>query len=320
MLRSNREFDWQKSNAHWLLLSKFVHPRKLDDFANDSWENVLDELPKHAIERFAKEGLVSPANLVDTLSCKCGGAELKKMLKQRGLPVSGRKDEMIQRLVDADPDSMKIIAAGLIVLICTQHGKELADEYLATEKEKRGQVEQQTLEYIRKHDFKKASLTVSAFEAEQVFPRGMGIDWEHHNPDREIGLLNSIFGGTPKILAKLGNDKLEDLRIAAAMHVLWGKDNTKEWLPPNFETGLSINVNVAATMFFFYALHLANLKQYRESGFVDYVEIKYYHPDSCDACKKLANKKYKLDEVPELPHEYCTNEMGCRCIVNPIID
>ena len=57
MLRSILGFDWQKSNAHWLLLNKFVRPRKPDDFANDIWEDVLGELPKHAIERFAAEGL-----------------------------------------------------------------------------------------------------------------------------------------------------------------------------------------------------------------------------------------------------------------------
>lgn len=318
MLRSILGFDWQKSNAHWLLLSKFVRPRKPDDFANDIWEDVLGELPKHAIERFAAEGLVVDADLIGTLSCKYWGAELKDMLRQRGLPESGRKDAMIQRLVDADPDNMKKIAAGIAVLVCTQNGKELADEYLTAEKEKRGRVEQQTMEYIRKRDFKRASLTVTAYELEQVFPRAM-VDWEHHNPDREIGLLNTIFGSKPKILAKLGNDKLEDLRIGAAMHVLWGKDKTKEWLPPNFETGLSIDVETAARMFFFYALHQATLKQFRESGFVD-VEIKYYYPDSCDACKNLAKRKYKLDEVPELPNEHCTNEMGCRCLVMAIIE
>ena len=100
---------------------------------------------------------------------------------------------------------------------------------------------------------------------------------------------------------------------------LWGKNEVEKWLQPNFETGLSIDVNVAARMFFFYALHQASLKQFRESGYLD-VEIQYYYPDSCDACKNLANIKYKLDEVPELPYEHCTNEMGCRCLVNPIIN
>jgi len=319
MLRSFEGFEGKKSHAHLLLLSKFVNPRKPDYSAYDYWENVLGELPKHAIERFTNEGLVESANLIGTLSAIYGASELKDMLRQRGLPVSGRKDVMIQRLIEKDPNGMKKNAAGFTVLVCTQHGKDLADNYITAEKEKRVQVEQQTMECIRKRDFKKASLTVVAYELEQVFPRGM-VDWEHHKPDREIELLNSIFGGKPKILAKLGNGKLEDLRIAAAMMALWGKNDVKEWLSPDFETELSLDANVTARMFFFYAIHQHSLKQWRESSFVVGVYIFNNISDSCDACKKLLNTKYKLDEVPELPYEHCTNEMGCRCLVNPIID
>jgi hypothetical protein len=320
MLRPIKGFDRQESNAHWFLLSGFVHPRDPFDFTKyRDWESVLGEPPRQAIERFSKEGLVEIADLVGTLSYKYGVSELKAMLRQRGLLVSGRKDEMIQRLVDADPEYMKENVAGLTCLVCTQHGMELADKYNAAEKEKRMRIEQQTIEYIRKRDFEKASLIVIAYEVEQVFPRGM-VDWEHHKPDREIGLLNTIFDNKPKILAKLGNDKLEDLRIGAAMMVLWGKNKARQWLPPNFETGTSMDADTTARMFEFYALNQATLRQWRESGLVVYVNIFNNCPDSCDSCKKLLNKKYKLDEIPELPHEHCTNEMGCRCLVNPIID
>jgi hypothetical protein len=35
----------------------------------------------------------------------------------------------------------------------------------------------------------------------------------------------------------------------------------------------------------------------------------------CPACKKLSGKRFKISEVPELPYEQCTSEMGCRCDV-----
>jgi hypothetical protein len=314
MFRLIKRVDWQKSNAHQLLLSKFLKPRKPEDFDNDSWKNVLGDFSKNAIERFAKEGFLEEADLLVTLLAKKWGAELKDMLRQRGLPVSSRKDEMVQRLVDADSDGMKKIAAGSKVFVCTQKGKELAEQYLAIEEKKREMVEQGLLEYIKGREFKKASLIVAAYETEQVFPRGMGIDWEHPHPEREIELLNTIFNSKPKILAKLGNEKLEDLRIGAAMMLLWGKNDAREWLPPNFETGLSLDANVTARMFFFYALHQHSLKQIRDSGIVDSVVIFNNNSDSCDACKKMSKRIYKLGEVPEFPYEHCTNEMGCRCL------
>ena len=161
------------------------------------------------------------------------------------MSVSGKKEELILRLIDADPGGMKKVIVGLNVFECTKKGIELADEYLISEKEKLVNVELQILEHIKNRDFKKASLTLASYESEQVFPRGMGVGWKNHNPDREIRLLTDIFGFKPKILSKLEDDKLENLRVGAAMMALWGKNDAKKWLPPNFETGLSIDGNTA---------------------------------------------------------------------------
>ncbi len=319
MLRSLTGFDWKKSKAHWLLLSKFIHPQNQDDFAkSDIWKDVLGEHPTQSIKRFLEEGLVTSADLKNTLAYKYKVAELKDMLKQRDLPVSGRKDDMIQRLVTTDPIGIKKSIAGLALLECTQHGKELAEKYLLNEKEKRNCVEQQVLEYIRKRMFREASVAVAAYEAEQVFPRGMGIDWKRHSPNRDIEMMNTIFSSKPKILSKLRDDKLDNLRQGAAMMALWGKNSAQEWLPSDFETESSFDINTAARMFLFYATHKTSLEQYRNSGVVKYVEI-LAAQDSCDECKMLTKKKYKLNEVPELPHEHCTNGKGCRCTEIPVV-
>lgn len=310
MLQSPLGFEWRKSKAHLLLLSKFLHPRMADDFVeSDNWRTVLEENPKQAIKRFLDEGVLAQANLYAQLDYKFKATELKGMLKKRALAVSGRKDDLIQRLVQADPEGMKQAVAGLTVLLCSERDRETAEQYVVSEKAKRSNVEQQIMGCLRQRKFKEASVIVASYEVEQIFPRGIGIDWKHHDPAREIAMLNTIFGSKPKILAKPGNDKLEDLRLGAAMMALWGKNEAREWLPSNFETGLSIHINAAARMLFFYALHQASLNQFRSSGVVEYVEILGMQ-NSCDACKRLTKKKYKLNEVPELPHEHCTHKMA----------
>ncbi len=317
---SINEFNWKESNSHLLLLCKFKSPLSPADFVNsDIWVSVLGENAKQAIDRFSQEGLLVASDLKNTLSYKFKVSELKEMLKKRGMSVSGKKEELILRLIDADPGGMKKVIVGLNVFECTKKGIELADEYLISEKEKLVNVELQILEHIKNRDFKKASLTLASYESEQVFPRGMGVGWKNHNPDREIRLLTDIFGFKPKILSKLEDDKLENLRVGAAMMALWGKNDAKKWLPPNFETGLSIDGNTASRMFFFYALHKASIKQYRESGVVKFVEI-LSAQDSCVACKKLSKIKFTFDELPEFPYEKCTHEMGCRCVTIPIVD
>ena len=273
MLRSLMGFDWKKSKAHWLLLSKFLHPENIEDFNKaEYWEGVLSEHPSKAIKRFVSEGLISMADLENTLAYKYKVTELKDMLKKRGLPVSGLKNEMIQHLITADPIGMKKSTGGLTIYICTPKGKELAEKYLIDEKEKRILIEKQVMVYLQKRLFKEASKAVAAYEAEQVFPRGLGIEWKHHDSSRDVQVLTSIFNGVPKILAGLEKDKFEPLRLGAAMRYLWGTGTTKEWIPPNFETGIRFDSDTAAGMFEVYALVKANLLEYRNIG-VKYVKI-----------------------------------------------
>jgi hypothetical protein len=167
--------------------------------------------------------------------------------------------------------------------------------------------------------FKEASLAVANYEAEQVFSRGMGIDWKYHNPKHEIEILNSIFNNRPEILSKLGDAKLEPLRMSAAMMEIWGENTASKWLPASFETGLSINNDNAARMLLFNSRNKETLKQYSESGVVQYVEI-LATPESCESCKMLESKRYKVSEAPKLPNPNCTHELGCRCVYLPCVD
>jgi len=318
MLRSLLGFEWRKSNAHLLLLSKFLHPRTLDDFAtSDAWKTVLGENPHQAIKRFLDQGVLMQADLRAQLDYKFKAVELKEMLKKRGLSVSGRKGDLIQRLIQADPQGMKQAVSGLTVLICSEQGREIAENYLANEKAQRRNVEQQVMGYLRQRKFKDASIAVAAYEAQQVFPRGIGIDWHHHDPAHDIAMLNAIFDGKPKILARLNESQSDTLRLVAGMMYLWGTNQGKEWLPPDFETELAIDNDAAARMFLFHATHRVNIANYKRSGVVKQVEI-LAAQDSCDECKKISGKRFKLNDVPELPYEHCTHEMGCRCTLLPI--
>lgn len=182
--------------------------------------------------------------------------------------------------------------------------------------EKRAKIEQQVMEYLKKRKLKEASLAVAAYEAEQVFPRGTGIDWKRYNPERDVEMLSNIFKNKPGILARLGNDKLEALRIGACMMALWGENKAKKWLPVNFETGLPFDNDTTARMFLFHAVHRATLERYHSEG-LEHVEI-LAAPDSCESCGKLAGT-YKLNEAPELPNPNCTGKMGCRCTFLPVV-
>jgi len=318
MLRFLFGFKWQKSQAHLLLLSKFLRPHTIEDYENLSvmpWKKVLGETPSKAINRFLREGMLKHTDTARSLEWKYKVPDLKKMLKEHNLPVSGKKVDLILRLIETDPNGMKAYVSGLKVLICSEQGHQIANDYLTIEKEKRLNVEQQVLYALQKLKFKEASLSCSSFEAEQVFPRGINIDWRNPDTTRNIAVLKIIFDSNPKILKNLNNEWLEHLRLAAGMMYLWGTRMAKGWLPPNLETGLVMDGDTASRMIIFHARNQVNLAQYREWG-AESVEISTVNDGAtCEACKKIAGKKFKIDEVIELPYERCTCEIGCRCML-----
>jgi len=324
MLRFLFGLKWQKSQAHLLLLSKFLHPHTIEDYEHSSimpWKQVLGETPSKAINRFLDEGMLKRTDIAESLEWKYKVPDLKKMLKDHNLPVSGNKRVLISRLIETDPNGMKEYVSGLNVLLCSEQGHQIADDYLTIEKEKRHNLNQQVLNALQNRKFKKASLLHSSFEAEQVFPGGLNIDWRNQKvivaiTTHDISVLKIIFESNPKILNNLNNEWLEHLRLAAGMMCLLGEDVSKGFLPPNLETGLVLDGVTAARMIKFHALHQVNLAQYREWGSKS-VEISTANDGlTCEACEKIAGKKFKIDEVPELPYEKCTCAMGCRCVAN----
>ncbi len=334
MLRFLFGFKWQKSQAHLLLLSKFIRPHTIEDYENSwenvqsmfwpSWKKVLGETPSKAINRFLDEGILKNADIAKSLEWKYKIPDLKRMLKERNLTVSGNKGDLILRLIKADPNGMKENVSGLNVLICSEQGRKIADDYSAIEKEKRQNLNQQVLNALQNRKFKEASLLVLSFNAEQVFPTMLGADLRDPKMfsicnARDIAVLKIIFASNPKILKNLNKEWLEHLRFAAGVMCMLGRDVAKDFIPPNLETGLVLDGITAATMIELHAQNQEHLANYLELGVVKRVEISS-GGDSCEACEKIAGKEFKIDEAPELPYERCTDEMGCRCCYLPVID
>jgi len=250
------------------------------------------------------------------------------------LPISGNKSKLILRLIESDPDGMKAYVSGLKVLICSEKACQIAEAYLTIERDKRHEVEQQILRSLQKRRFTKASLICASFEAEQVFPRAiLSSDgdwrnpevnrkfWQKFDPAEDMEILQIMFSSNPKILRNLNIGCLEHLRLAAGVMYLWGaRDVKKDLLPADLETGLVMNGISAARMIMYHARNQVRLAQYREWGCKSVEILTGNDVWTCEACKKIGDKKYKIDKVPELPYEKCTCDVGCRCSFLPVIE
>ena len=129
--------DCQKSQGHLILLKEFREPRNIDDLPSHvDWRQMLGEELELAIQHFLDSGVLVTASLNSHVNCKFKVRELKEMLSNYGLPVSGRnKQELILRLIQTKPEDMKQAVRNFTVLKCSEKGEKILEDFLANERE-----------------------------------------------------------------------------------------------------------------------------------------------------------------------------------------
>lgn len=308
--------DWQSSPAHLLLLSKFRNGDSPTRYREaDHWEIALREKPITVIERFVQAGMLKPAGLPELVNYKFKAPDLKSMLKASGLKVSGRKEELIQRLIDNDAKLISEAIKDINLYQCTEAGLQLTENHLAAEQAKRKSTEREVFDLLAREEHTNAALVVAQYEASQVFPRGLGIDWKNYNTTSDTESLKVIFNSAPEILQHITKTHLTQLRLAAGMMLLWGTNKAKHWLPDSIDTGIHLDSDAACRMFVFYASHLRNMKHFKEIGARTVKVLGTNDENTCSKCREVNDEKYSIESAPELPYAKCTCPLGCRCTI-----
>ena len=316
---------WSQSAPHRLLLTKFLTLRAAEDFTRDDlWQSVLLETPGQAILQFVNAGLIAPATTAELLDYKFKAGELRRQLQARNLPESGAKSQLIERLMSADPAWVQQAIAGLEVYTCTANGRGVAETYLEQDHGQRLAAQQKVAEALSGQEYADAVRLVYAFEAEQVFPRGMGIDWHHHDPADDESALEAIFSSQIKSLQALSAEQLAQVRRNAGMRWLFSYSYDDYPLPAEISDRLPDDGFKLTNALISNAHYHAVIKECRRSqALLPDVrhEVLYSTCNDhlvCDECRKLAERTWSPAEAPELPYEKCTSdsESGCRCDVS----
>jgi hypothetical protein len=257
--------------------------------------------------------LLRPLTLEETLSEQYKVVDLKEMLRERGLKVSGRKAQLIARLVDADRAGMQDLVGDIHLHRCTEAGLQVVQAYRERVEQEKVAAHNRSREALAQGDYTGAMRIVVEYERQQLFQRGLNIDWYNYDSSPDEQKLRTISTARPKILRTLSEEHLAPLRIAAGLMTIWGEAR-EEWFPDDLEADLTMDIDAAARMLLFHANYLYDMEGYRRPRVVRGVRIiGSDDPFACDACRALRDKVYNLDEAPELPHEHCTSELGCRC-------
>lgn len=318
--RSSTERRSYSTDAHLLLLTKFLRPKRTKEFdTREDWASALGESPQTAIERFRQTGLLKLGDLSAQLHSRFTVPELKRLLRTYGLKVSGRKAELVSRLVGAEPQKMQTLVADFPVVVCSDGGRRIAEDYREMQQAQRLVAEHATLEALRQRAFAVASQCVAEYQAHQVFSVGLGVNWSDYDTSMDVLHLEAIFSYRPESLRDLPPAVLDEVRIVACMLALWGDVKDRSWFPECASVGFHKGAEAAASILFRYGRsqgHLAMYEQARAEGVDILLEVDPAE-DACEACKEYVGKTYTIEAVPELPNPRCTHKKGCRCMYIP---
>jgi len=271
------------------------------------------------LDKFVADGLLTAASLASKLEGEFKATDIKEFLRQRALPQSGRKADCIARLVAADPTGMESKVAGIAAYVCTPKGKEIAEQFLSAEAERSRVAREKSLRLLQGGDVHGSLVVVAEFERQQVFQRGVGVDWNNRPSREDADLVHSILSARPSILKGMPENGWRIFQTAAAMMEMWGERSAKQWLPEDIAGPTNLDKETAARMILFAGQTKTTLGKLLQSEYKR-VEVLGSDDTSCPPCRKIARRKYRISDAPEIPCPDCTNEAGCRCMLMPVFE
>jgi len=317
--------NWASSQLHLALLEKFLSAREVKNCFLELWAPAFGTNPQRVIDGLIAHGALELAPTV---------ADLKMMLSSRGLKVSGKKAELIQRLLEADPKGMKVLYAHRMILRCTLVASQAVSRWKAEQARAFETASDCVIAALRNRHFKEAIRTADAYRKNKFEPpihpgvAAMTIKSAPRSIEERAKDLATVFTMRPKILNELQPEQWEGLYLNYAVWELLGRTAPDKCMPgfteegedddreapekrvPGFTGIKAMNSMTATRMLSFYVKNQSDLARIRELGIK---RVTIIGIGGCEACSALNNKTFLLDELPELPYKDCTCELGCRC-------
>lgn len=305
---------WTRNNVALELLARFYQGADPWKFiGKDHWSDVLGEKVERVLERFREQGILVQAPVAVKLLQRYSAEDLRYYLKESGLAQEGEREELVRRLITEDAAKAQRLASEINVLILPDDTRRHVVRYVRAERERREVAERKCLTGLLQREYLRAAATVSEYQRDSVFSRGVGIAQEDDDMSANVAVLQLLFESTPKLLHAIDAEKLERLRAPAGMAFLWGKDSAAQWIQADFTRDTPLAPEVVSAMLLTHARYLYDREEYRRRMDSAYEIWCTHDRHSCSSCKSLHGKQYRLESLPELPHTDCVSSKGCRC-------
>ena len=310
-------------------------PNSIEDFKE--WHcKLLHKLDKHA-EKEEFSGLITlqvdipkfirlaqGLNLIDWAYYEDAvsylkNENLKQILRAHNLKVSGKKQELVNRILqNIDDLDVKNCPVYSDFYILTKKGHEIADNYYSRFEMERIDFFKRAIELIQSQNFNDAYRMICKRNAENPVPPGMGCDWEKWYYE---GLTNE---DESNFLYQLNNSSDKLMMAASIYDVMSGEGVQKIQFyirhAFNVETNIisnDISLDVQYNVSKYYNQH--TIDSYNNADIIEYCFLASLDGNTCPICGALDGKIFSISEM-QVGVNCPPMHKGCRCTTISVID
>lgn len=303
-----------KQQAHKLFLSKFMEPRNLFNFEEfGNWIPVLGEEPHLTVNRLVKNGFLAEATLAEKIALNFNGKQLKAFLNDRGLPVSGKKAILSERLAGSDGKTFEADLKDLLAYVCTEKGNKVAGAFLEKEEERKDKAQQETFHLLCIGDYVAAIRSARAFDSLNVYRRLPEDTTDFPKLEADIHRIVTAKWTGIEIIP---NEMFIKLRAAVAMDRLWYDREIMRWLPGDYPVGEKHRIDMDRASILRFAEMEEYVENWQQNGYQNGSFICQH--SNCTACFSPAGMIMPLGKKESLPWRLCSSRKICKWEAEPL--
>lgn len=276
------------------------------------FEPDLGTTVKSYVDQLVNHGYLVPitaARYLERQTATC----LKEILRTRELKLSGKKADLVARILEEAPSVAARLAEESALHVPSEAAWIAVHEYRDSRKADRTTSHLAARDALTAANYQRAAEIAREFDSREYFqrykaepdPQGVARDADHARQTCEA--RPQILHFIPEAIAK------EAAPVAAASQLFGcSVDQTLKLLPDLPPLPLNFEPLDVLLLYQRAGHHQSQLKRFRQDGIVTTVCIRSIgdHRDS-DICRADNGGVYALDEVPELPHAYSDRPCGC---------
>jgi len=325
------------SQPHLALLERFLSACEAKDGVPDFWAAAFGMSPQRVIDSMVAHGALEPVPLLEKIGICHTVAELKKILSSRGLKVNGKKAELVQRLLEADPKGMEKLCAHRMILRCTPAASQAVSRWEAEQATAFGTATDDVIAALRNRNFEMAIRAADAFRNNKFEPpvhpaqEAMTIHPAPRSIEERADDLATVFTMRPNIFERLQPEQWECIYLNYAVWQLLGRVAPEKFMPGFADIGV---MSSATRMLSSYVIHQRQLARWRELGITHAIWLYANAPCMEDPSHATAanvqrdaahcsvnGKRYEISKGLFVDGKWTWPgvEEGCKCVARAVL-